>query len=261
MTLSYLPVHFHLLFVSPVLADNPPLFVLRSLLGMNLRSMSCVSPKTKCQDCMYKSSCAYAFLFETILPQENDVVPGRDRASHPFAFTKGDLSFGKKIGEYDFIMTLFGKAIDFLPHIYSAFVRAGEFGMFKNRTRFSVTDVSVGGKSVLIDDGHFSTDFSAKIFFFFSDEKIESKRCEVLVELKSPLRFKVKGKYSVDFSASDFFSALHRRAATLIKMYGTEDCELQNERSTLVEISKRDLRWKKNTHYSARQKKSVPLGG
>ena len=84
---------------------------------MQLRSMSCVSPKTKCLDCMYKSTCAYAFLFETILPQQNDVLPGRDRASHPFAFTQGDLSVGGKVSEYDFTMTLFGKAIDYLLYI------------------------------------------------------------------------------------------------------------------------------------------------
>lgn len=260
MPLSYLPVHFHLRFASPAIADNPPLFVLRSLMGMHLRSMSCVSPNTKCPDCMYKSTCAYAFLFETILHSENDVLPGRDRASHPFAFTKGVLAVGAKISEYGFTMTLFGKAVDYLPYIYAAFVRAGESGIFKNRTRFSVEDMSVGGKSILIDENHIEPNVEAEEFSFKADGSGDS-RGEVLVELKSPLRFKVGGKYSQDFSATDFFSALYRRAATLLKMYGAIDAELERLPKSLLSIDARNLRWKKLDHYSARQKKLVILSG
>lgn len=260
MTLSYLPVHFHLRFASPAIADNPPLFVLRSLMGMHLRSMSCVSPNMKCPDCMYKSTCAYAFLFETILQSENDVLPGRNRASHPFSFTQGDLSVGAKISEYDFTMTLFGKAVDYLPYIYAAFVRAGESGIFKNRTRFSVVDMSIGGKSILIDENHIEPNVEAEEFSFKADESGE-KHGEVLVELKSPLRFKVGGKYSQDFSATDFFSALYRRAATLLKMYGAVDAELERLPKSLLSIDARNLRWKKLDHYSARQKKLVILSG
>lgn len=260
MLLSYLPVHFHLRFDNPVLADTPPLFVLRSLLGMQLRSMSCMSHQPKCPDCMYKGACAYAFLFETILPQQNDIVPGRDRASHPFAFTQGDLSVGTNMSEYDFTMTLFGQAIDYLPYIYAAIVRAGKSGIFKSRTCFSVTDVVVDGKSVLIDESNIDTDFERKLFSFSSDG-LEESRGEVLVELKSPLRFKTGGKYSPEFSASDFFSALYRRAATLFKMYGTEDFKAERLLESCVEISRRDIRWKKLDHYSVRQKKLVILSG
>ena len=260
MTLSYLPVRFHLRFDSPAIADNPPLFVLRSLLGMQLRSMSCVSPNTKCPDCMYRGTCAYAFLFETILPQQNDVLPGRDRASHPFAFTQGDLSVDVKMSEYDFTMTLFGKAIDYFPYIYGALIRAGESGIFKSRTCFSVADVVVDGKSVVIDENHIITDFGKKVFSF-SNDGIDNSRGEVLVELKSPLRFKTGGKYSSEFSAFDFFSALNRRAATLFKMYGTEDFKAGRLSESSVEIFRRDIRWKKLDHYSARQKKLVILSG
>jgi len=260
MPLSYLPVHFHLRFDTPVIADTPTLFVLRSLLGMQLRSMSCVSPNTKCPDCMYRRTCAYAFLFETILPQQNDVVPGRDRASHPFAFTQGDLSVGGKVSEYDFTMTLFGKAIDYLLYMYAAFVRAGESGIFKNRVRFSVSDVTVGGKSILIGEEGIDPNVEAKEFSF-SNDGLEDSRGEVLVELKSPLRFKVGGKYSSEFSSSDFFLALYRRATTLLKMYGATETELERLPKSLLTIDARNLRLKKLDHYSSRQKELVILSG
>ena len=105
MTLSYLPVLFHISFDSPANVNTPPLFVLRSVFGKELRSMSCVSHQIKCADCMYKNTCVYAFLFETILQSENDVLPGRNRASHPFAFTQA-VKAGKTIKDYDFTITL-----------------------------------------------------------------------------------------------------------------------------------------------------------
>jgi len=188
------------------------------------------------------------------------VLPGRNRASHPFSFTQGDLSVGAKISEYDFTMTLFGKAVDYLPYIYAAFVRAGESGIFKNRTRFSVVDMSVGGKSILTGEEGIEPNVEAKEFSFKADGSGE-KHGEVLVELKSPLRFKVGGKYSSEFSSSDFFSALYRRAATLLKMYGAIDAELERLPKSLLAIDARNLRWKKLDHYSARQKKLVILSG
>ena len=82
---TYLPVHFFLCFDTAVYADNSPVFVLRSVLGKQLRSMCCIARTNKCPTCLYNKTYAYATIFETILGQDNAVQPGRDRASHPFA--------------------------------------------------------------------------------------------------------------------------------------------------------------------------------
>ena len=164
MNIRYLPVHFHISFSSPAFADNTPLFVLRSVLGKELHSMCCIAHQTKCPECMYNKTCAYAFLFETILPQENSVVPGRDRASHPFAFTQGRSSVGKIINDFDFVITLFGKAIEYLPYIYAAFVRAGKNGLFKERVTFIVEKVLVGDKNILISQEQLDTNVTPLVF-------------------------------------------------------------------------------------------------
>lgn len=259
MTLLYLPVNFQLRFVSPVYADNPPLFVLRSMLGKHLRSMSCIARQNKCQNCMYNKTCAYAFLFETILPTENDVAPGRDRASHPFAFTGGSLSSGNEISEYDFTITLFGKACEYLPYIYASFVQAGKNGVFKSRTSFSVTKVCVGEKNILIDSAHIDTTTPANIWNF--NEDLSTKKGEVLVDLRSQLRFKYGGKYGMDFTAQDFMSCLSRRMKTLCALYGSLDSELEYVAGKEIEITDKRFEWKDNKHYSARQKREMSLGG
>ena len=54
--------------------------------------------------------------------------------------------------EYDFTITLFGKACEYLPYIYASFVRAGKNGVFKSRTPFSIIKVCVCEKNILIED-------------------------------------------------------------------------------------------------------------
>ncbi|MBP5452385.1 MAG: CRISPR system precrRNA processing endoribonuclease RAMP protein Cas6 [Treponema sp.] len=259
MTLTYLPIRFHLRYTSPAYADTPPLFILRSMLGKNLRSMSCIARQNKCPDCMYNKTCAYAFLFETILSTKNEVAPGRDRASHPFAFTGGSLSSGNTISEYDFTITLFGKACEYLPYIYASFVRAGTEGIYKSRTQFEITKVCIGEKNILIDTDHIDTSIPANIWKI--NEDLPSKNGEVLVDLHSPLRFKYGGKYGMDFTAQDFMSCLFRRMKTLCALYGSLDSELEYAAGKEIEITDKRLEWKDNKHYSARQKKEMSLGG
>lgn len=84
MILEFLQVQFNLKFLSLAFADTNPLFVLRSVLGKNLRSICCIARKSKCTECQFSKTCVYAFLFETILSSDNDALPGRNRASHPY---------------------------------------------------------------------------------------------------------------------------------------------------------------------------------
>ena len=260
MKLSYLPVHFYLRFEKLAKVDNQPLFVLRSVMGKNLRSMCCIAHKNKCADCMYNATCAYSFLFETILQKDNTIVEGRNRASHPFAFTQGAKVSGE-IEAYDFTITLFGKAIDFLPYIYAAFLRAGKVGIFRACVSFAIEDVRVNNESIVEDENHIDTEIQANEIDLCSSSETKDKK-EILVELKTPLRFKARGKYSIDFSAKDFMNCLYRRAKTLCQLYGEmaeKDEKYQvNDR---LDITEKSLRWNDKFHYSARQKELMKLGG
>lgn len=259
MLISYLPVQFSLNFSHPVYVDTSPLFILRSMLGKNLHSMSCIAHQNKCPECMYNRTCAYAFLFETILPVNNIVAPGRDRASHPFVFTGGTLETDNEISRYDFTITLFGKAIDYLPYIYAALVRAGNDGLFKSRTQFTVTSVEIEGKNILLSPEHLDTSVTSKIWQ--TDLTLAEKKGEVLIELKTPLRFKYGGKYGTDFSAQDFIACLYRRTKTLCTLYGSADENYSYKFAEDNKITERHLTWLDNRHYSARQKDTMNLGG
>lgn len=297
MQLRFIEVQFNLKFSTSVFADTNPLFILRSMLGKNLRSMCCISKRSNsCADCQFCRSCAYAFLFETILPQENSALPGRNRASHPFSLSSKNQfkNYKNPLDEYHFAITLFGKAADYLPYIYAAFVRSGQNGLFKSRTQFRIENVFINGKNILLDENHLDLDFATdewkcgfadcchvgqsktshnrEILRSAQNDKIcaqNDKICtqndsEILVNLKSPLRFKVQGKYTADFSAEDFMNCIFRRAKTLCFLYG----EISEEEKNLwkisadgIEITERNLRWEDERHYSSRQKTAMDLGG
>lgn len=260
MKLTYLPIDFHIKFDSPAKVDVEPLFILRSMLGKNLRSMCCISKQSTCPECMYNKTCAYAYIFETIMLQENSLLPGTNRASHPYSFSTKKNQRETTLTEYNFTITLFGKAIEYLPYIYAAFVRSGKDGLFRDRTEFELADVSIDGKSILINENQIDTSIPSKEWFFCFTNN-DKTQGEILVELKTPLRFKTNGKYSLDFTASDFMKCLYRRAKTLCMLYGTWEDEFNYEPTEGMTIEGKNLRWLDFNHYSARQKRGMELGG
>ena len=263
MQVIYLHVIFFLNFERTVFADTNPLFILRSMMGKNLRSMCCISKKSTCTECLYNKTCAYSHLFETILPQDNSTLPGRNRGSHPFSFSqKQNSGWKKEIENLEFTLTLFGKAIDYLPYIYASFVRAGKNGIFKSRTKFEITKVCCNGKNILIGENKLNTDFECCEWKGGENVFEQHTEKEVLVELRSPLRFKVNGKYTKDFSAVDFMKCLYRRARTLCQLYGEFDSDFDEYISDKsITIEEKALVWRDSMHYSARQKTAMELGG
>ena len=262
MKLCYLPVEFCLHFESPAYADVYPPFIMRSLLGCNLRKMCCVAHTNECSECMYNRTCAYSTIFETIISGENNILPGTVRASHPFAITDNTRLDSKKrvLSDYRLTITLMGHTIEYLPYIYAAIARAGKGGMFKSRTPFEVTDIKVGGQSILLDPENIQTD--VPIMEFNSDSFTGEKRGDVLVELITPMRFKIGGKYASDFSADEFFTCISRRMKNLCTMYGESDDKSFLERSEIeISMVNKNLRWNDYRHYSGRQKTAMELGG
>lgn len=261
MNLQYQQFDFTIKFSEPAFVDVEPLFILRSMLGKNLRSMCCISKQSTCSECIYNKTCAYAFLFETIMLQENSLLPGTNRASHPYSFSTKKNQRENTLTEYNFTVTLFGKAIEYFPYIYAAVVRSGKDGLFRDRTEFEVGDVSIDGKSILISENQIDTSIVSKeISFDFNNN--DKTQAEILVELKSPLRFKTNGKYTLDFNASEFMKCLYRRAKTLCMLYGTWEDEFNHYEPTEgMSIEGKNLRWLDFNHYSARQKRGMELGG
>lgn len=249
-----------------------PLFLLRSVLGYQLHSMCCLQKNTNCQSCMYNGNCAYAFIFETILNKTNETLPGRIRGSHPFLLQSNqNISNKTPISEFTFSIILLGKAVEYFPYIFGAFERAGKAGLLKQRTPFLIenltslikTEDNIIKKNQLYIEDNEIKNLSTNCLDYESTNNIElTKSGEILVQLLSPLRFKVAGKYTSEFNSRDFMMCLFRRQKTLCSLYGScEDAAFYPADKIQFEITEKNLTWTDSNHYSARQKNSMELGG
>lgn len=235
-----------------------PLFLFRSVIGMQLHNTVCLFKKRKCIDCSINRECAYAMIFETIIDKDNSVLPKNEKSLHPFVlYSEADENV--KTEKINLYVTIIGKAISYFPYFYYALVKAGKYGIQKERIKFEVNDVSVDGKSIIEDKDNVKMPEEFKKFELLSDtETFEEK--SIKVELKTPFRFKKDGKYLSDFEANDFFESIYRRLFVLNSLYGEGNFPEWKENKT-ISIKEKNLFWKDLKHYSARQKDLLKLGG
>lgn len=262
MRMKYLPVDFKIRFAEPAVVDNLPIFVLRGLFGQNLRYLCCMNKGAQCQSCMFNKQCVYAVVFESIIDKQEAPIPGTDRVSHPFAFTSCDNpELWTEIQEFNFTITLFGNYTDYLAYVYTSILRAGKRGMFRDRIPFEIVEAGVNGNSILIDEDNLNLEQEA---FVFDEEEIDKENLytKAKINLLTPLRFKVDGKYAKDFTALDFMKCLHRRYQTMMKLYGEHNDEVFDRYlETNLTICNKEIKWNHKYRYSGRQKTSMEFGG
>jgi hypothetical protein len=266
--IDYLIIDLKLDFTHAVRIDTYPGFVLRSVLGWQLKRMHCVMRDSPCENCPFSSTCAYAFIFESIIPKTTASLQGRDRASHPFRIWT-DAIPGSIIKSLELHITLFGRARDYLPHVVYAFREAAATGLFKARTPAVLSSVMIEGQEILHGDRLLLHDLPPKKTELDVDKK-DSLEKILIINCLTPLRFKTDGHYSVDFSGPAFVSSCLRRAFIMFEQYGHLDLNAQEsllqalrlgKESTYPIIPERYLRWVEFSHYSGRQKDSMQLGG
>ena len=238
-----------------------PLFIMRSVLGKELRRLVCIFQDRACAGCSLKFTCAYSWMFETPIEKANEVLFNRDRASHPFILScNRDVEFtGDTL---DLRITAYGKGVDYLPYLYYSLQRAGQKGIFRERIPFTIEDARVDGASILEDDGYIDVLTGRKEWVLEkSHEERETRRLKI--SFITPLRLKVNGRYTSGFSFTEFISSLERRAAILSALYGDDTGEYPEklEGTNKSRISARDLKWKELDYYSARQGVRMKLGG
>jgi hypothetical protein len=268
MKLLYKKIGFTLSFAKTLASPAPLAFVFRSVIGSQLRRMCCVAPKAVCGDCMFSAACVYGSVFESVIPKDNRVLAGRNRISHPvimetnpFMTTEGPVE--TKLNSAVLNLIFLGGSITYLPYFYTALKKSGEEGILRQRIPFVILDVSADGKSLLINDEAITTRIEPDVWEYDSGNT-GAFLGDMLIQIKSPLRFKVGGHYSSRFSAADFALCLHRRTQTLCSQYGSNDFPVDSGAYQFFEkwaIAETSLIWKDLTHYSARQEGTMKLGG
>lgn len=264
MSIDVKTLYIKIAFERPTFVDTYPAFVIRSVLGYQLRRMHCVAHTSQCAECVFRHTCAYALIFETIIEKDSPVLPGRDRASHPFRlFCPTEPGTTQK--ELQIMVQLFGKGCDYIPHVIYAIREGGKQGLFKSRTPFTISVFNSQNQAVLENDM-----VQLKVIpqeRYQLSEPLEPVKKTLHIHCTSPLRFKVEGRYRSDFSAADFVIASLRRQVTLFSLFGTESANkllgknLDVASLSDLHITTSQRRWKDYTRYSGRQKTLMKMGG
>jgi CRISPR-associated endoribonuclease Cas6 len=230
-------------------------------MGNELRKFACILKTKECEECPLKFQCAYSYIFETPIEKNNELLSGRNKASHPFILnSKEDIN--REFNELNFNLTLFGRGIDYFPYIFYAFLKAGEKGVFKRRYLYVISKVESDG--VLVNDG--SNDYLEipNRKFWEIDMNTERKTSgKVILTFLTPFRLKKQGRYNSKLRYIDVLQAIASRVRLLCGLYGgSEDINLLKIIDSLSEKKEySSLIWKEYSRFSARQKAGMKLGG
>ena len=237
--------------------DVYPTFVFRSILGKELRRMSCpFSGKKKCDVCGLKNQCVYSQLFESPIEKDTGFLEGRNRGIHPFTLYSS-TGLNVKTNQLSLVFTLVGKNVLNFPYVYKALINGGKAGVLKDRVPFSIEDVTVDGLSVIDADGSLK-DNSSKCWSFQNRKSPSVSGC--CIELCSPVRLKAGGRFVSAIVYSQLLASIQRRVNVIGPLYvpgwhGEVQWDVP-ERQV-----KNRVHWLDLPHFSARQRKLILMGG
>ena len=264
MNLSYKKIRFIISLSKEVRFSVPVPFLFRSIIGFQLRKMCCIAHNNVCADCMFNATCIYGSVFESIVPKSNTVLSGRNRISHPIIIDTDEFA-GKELSSLILNLVFIGPAIPYIPYIYYAIIKGGETGIAKERIPYQVNDIidysdTKRERSLMIDEQHIDTQLGPELWECNPQSETVFKKC-YMITLVTPLRFKSQGHNAYNIIDYEFARCLHQRAQVLCSQYGHNDFTGDYRFMGNWRVSEQNLQWRDFTHYSARQKDVMRLGG
>ncbi len=250
---------FRICLEKKILFDIFPSFIFRSVIGMELKRIACISIGKRCDNCDLKFQCAYSKIFESPVKKNSEILNGRNYASHPFVLS-ADISEGDKTKELDLNLNLFGNAVEYMPYIYYAVKSAGKKGIFKSRIPFEISDVTYGGISIIASEDKLSIPSEKRIWKLDDDTRSKFKK-HILINFQSPFRIKIGGRYRSNFSYKEFLNNIFRRVKVIAGLYGNSTSEIEELPEGVEKEWNTSFSWKDLPRYSARQKSVMKLGG
>ncbi len=245
----------------------------RGAFGAVLRRASCFTRRASCEGCEGRGRCVYSHVFETPVPSDPHPLLARyPFAPHPFIFKPG-LPAGES-RQHRVGLTLIGRAISHLSYFIHAFVEMGRQGIGEACRTFQVTSVveRIPGAAAreLYDPKRDRLDEAEG--FRLALPRLEATGegpAELAVEFLTPYRFRENGEITDRVDARNLAAQAARRMTELFETHGERnDCgygvDLVRDyldRVAAIPVVRSELSWVEVNRYSARQKRSMILGG
>ena len=245
---------------------------LRGGFGQVFRKMVCTQGPIDCRDCTLKAVCPYPYIFETA-PFEN-ATQLRTYADVPRPFvlapleTRGNYQPGESL---QFLLTLIGRAIDYLPYFMVSFRELGEIGIGRGRGRFELTQVIADGgppdgaeiytsKTQMVQNVD-----NAICFDKIRQEAASLPTHQLTMRFLTPTRITHEGRLTDKLPFHLFWRRLIGRISALSYFHCGESLQMDFkgliDQAMTVETVNNNLRWHDWTRYSLRQDRRMKLGG
>lgn len=236
--------------------------LLRSVLGAALRRVSCGLRHLSCGKCPARHACPYGYLFEGFRPPQAEAMKKANRVPHPFALTVDSQRDG---GKLCFSTTLFGRGIDFFPHLVLAVQQMGEMGLGRNRAHFVLESVRDARGKELLRNGGLDLTFETVTLAEVARDDMSWAR-ELELSFLSPVRLKAAGRLVRCAPTFDIVvESLLRRLSTLAHFH--QGLRVTWERGEIVarcagvKTVCGSVYWTEFDRYSARQRRQLKMGG
>lgn len=247
--------------------------------GNVFRKITCALKRQDCSECLLKSRCIYAYVFETFPSESSQIMNMHkyEKIPHPFVIEPPDISPKSSDSNvylpgnnFEFHLILIGKAIDYLPYFIYTFHELGKTGIGKGRGRYKILKVlksdKENGVSVYSHTEKVIRQQPPDRIFISEDFKPTNSKGILSLRFLTPVRI----KYKRDLVVKPEFHILIRnllRRLFLLYYFHCEDKKLEwNHREIInhsesVEIESSSLRWFDWERYSSRQDTRMKLGG
>ncbi len=274
--MRYMELQFTFVAEEPVTFPENPVNTFRGALGYQLKHLACIKRlnrdlKGSCKDCEFGDECVYSLCFETNqrhLPEWFKNM-GSDLPNLLIieACFKGGKTFDR--GEsFDFLIRLFGKAINSVGHLILAAQRAGSKGLTKDRVPCHMKSIVEPNSNELVwahDKDHLKIP-SPSLFEIAHPNLTKLDRAKIKLSFITPVAFKDRktGQISKKPDFSRLIGSLMRRYSIFEASEGKKlDWNFGEIAALARDVELLDLKvqpayWER---YSTKQRKRIPISG
>lgn len=239
--------------------------------GTAFRRVVCALKRKDCKDCMLKTKCIYAYIFETS-PSEDTKIMNMNKyetVPHPFIieppedtrhlYEQGDtLSFN---------LILIGRAVDYLPYFIFTFDELGKSGIGKGRGKYKLLKIDSNGDIIYaIEDRTIRTTAFEELHIpeiFNSNSDSEGS---VTLRFLTPARIIHQRALTVNLEFHILIRSLLRRLCLLYYFHCEKKEPSWDHKQIIHEAEKATIKnntlsWWDWERYSARQGVRMKMGG
>jgi CRISPR-associated endoribonuclease Cas6 len=248
---------------------------LRGAFGHAFKKVVCTLRTKECRECILKERCVYSYVFETPPTADTTMMRKYPAAPHPFVILPPveDTRVYRKGENFAFILTLIGKATEYIPYFIYTFNELGNMGIGKVRGKYELKRICTFNNGsndecteVYRGDGTIQKAAYQVINWEEVADSVKGlNKHEITLMFKTPTRIKYQEDLVLDLEFHILIRSLLRRISALSYFHcgGELNVDFRGiiHDAEKVETKKRSLAWQDWERYSNRQETKMKMGG